>query len=204
MSASLLKKQLEIPDSALVIINHLPPWAVPCGQQPEGIPCNGQWQYANILAKSHFRPTWKRKLGNRLTESLLPSSSCGGRTRTCDLQVMSLASYQLLHSAMLIICAFLDCVCKGMKFSGNCKTFQRKSLVFGVILTCINEIMRICWFESVFGTFWCVRWRDCRNMIAFPFRMFGTNVMDAEERLRRNGLYGSVIYGHLGLADCCL
>ena len=67
--------------------------------------------------------------------------SCGGRTRTCDLQVMSLASYQLLHSAMLIICAFLDCVCKGMKFSGNCKTFRRKSLVFGVILTCINGIM---------------------------------------------------------------
>ena len=28
--------------------------------------------------------------------------SCGGRIRTCDLQVMSLASYQLLHSAMLI------------------------------------------------------------------------------------------------------
>ena len=27
--------------------------------------------------------------------------SCGGKTRTCDLQVMSLASYQLLHSAML-------------------------------------------------------------------------------------------------------
>ena len=27
--------------------------------------------------------------------------SCGGRIRTCDLQVMSLASYQLLHSAML-------------------------------------------------------------------------------------------------------
>ena len=30
--------------------------------------------------------------------------SCGGRIRTCDLQVMSLASYQLLHSAMLYIC----------------------------------------------------------------------------------------------------
>ena len=29
--------------------------------------------------------------------------SCGGRTRTCDLQVMSLASYQLLHSAILAI-----------------------------------------------------------------------------------------------------
>ncbi len=34
---------------------------------------------------------------------------CGGRTRTCDLQVMSLASYQLLHSAML----FLLSGCKG-------------------------------------------------------------------------------------------
>ena len=32
--------------------------------------------------------------------------SCGGRTRTCDLQVMSLASYQLLHSAMFS-CFFL-------------------------------------------------------------------------------------------------
>ena len=30
--------------------------------------------------------------------------SCGGRIRTCDLQVMSLASYQLLHSAMLTRC----------------------------------------------------------------------------------------------------
>ena len=26
---------------------------------------------------------------------------CGGKTRTCDLQVMSLASYQLLHTAIL-------------------------------------------------------------------------------------------------------
>ena len=30
--------------------------------------------------------------------------SCGGRIRTCDLQVMSLASYQLLHSAMFNLC----------------------------------------------------------------------------------------------------
>lgn len=37
------------------------------------------------------------------------SLGCGGRTRTCDLQVMSLASYQLLHSAVL----FLNCECKG-------------------------------------------------------------------------------------------
>ena len=34
--------------------------------------------------------------------NLMPSfRSCGGSTRTSDLQVMSLASYQLLHSAML-------------------------------------------------------------------------------------------------------
>ncbi len=32
--------------------------------------------------------------------NFLPDISCGGRTRTCDLQVMSLASYQLLHTAI--------------------------------------------------------------------------------------------------------
>ena len=42
-----------------------------------------------------------------------PSFSCGGRIRTCDLQVMSLASYQLLHSAMLILHLFFKCGCKG-------------------------------------------------------------------------------------------
>ena len=45
--------------------------------------------------------------------------SCGGRTRTCDLQVMSLASYQLLHSAILTIMknnSFLNCECKGREF----------------------------------------------------------------------------------------
>ena len=35
--------------------------------------------------------------------------SCGGKTRTCDLQVMSLASYQLLHSAILTIKFNLCC-----------------------------------------------------------------------------------------------
>ena len=34
-------------------------------------------------------------------------NSCGGKTRTCDLQVMSLASYQLLHSAILPLSQFL-------------------------------------------------------------------------------------------------
>ncbi len=39
--------------------------------------------------------------------------SCGGRTRTCDLQVMSLASYQLLHSAISSKRLSLICECKG-------------------------------------------------------------------------------------------
>ena len=42
---------------------------------------------------------------------ILTLFSCGGRTRTCDLQVMSLASYQLLHSAI-----FLLSECKGTHF----------------------------------------------------------------------------------------
>ena len=57
--------------------------------------------------------------------------SCGGRTRTCDLQVMSLASYQLLHSAILTICviqnvdvmSLLNCECKGMAFLLNLQMF---------------------------------------------------------------------------------
>ena len=50
---------------------------------------------------------------------------CGGRTRTCDLQVMSLASYQLLHSAMLTMfrISFLNCVCKGTSFLSYNQTF---------------------------------------------------------------------------------
>ncbi len=41
--------------------------------------------------------------------------SCGETTRTSGLKVMSLASYQLLHSAML----FLKCECKGKCFISN-------------------------------------------------------------------------------------
>ena len=44
-----------------------------------------------------------RKTSEVLTVNDFGRYSCGGRTRTCDLQVMSLASYQLLHSAMLPI-----------------------------------------------------------------------------------------------------
>ena len=42
----------------------------------------------------------KMKVGGNYFIFLL-LDCCGGRTRTCDLQVMSLASYQLLHSAIL-------------------------------------------------------------------------------------------------------
>ena len=48
--------------------------------------------YVVILLK-----TKKQEVRNNFLLNL----SCGGRTRTCDLQVMSLASYQLLHAAIL-------------------------------------------------------------------------------------------------------
>ena len=48
---------------------------------------------------------------------------CGGPTRTGDLQVMSLASYQLLHPAM-----FLVCECKGTANSWNVQMFYRKNV----------------------------------------------------------------------------
>ena len=62
--------------------------------------------------------------------------SCGGRTRTCDLQVMSLASYQLLHSAILTTkflrfrftetnAVFLNCECKGSGFMWDMQMFSQ-------------------------------------------------------------------------------
>ena len=59
--------------------------------------------------------------------------SCGGRTRTCDLQVMSLASYQLLHSAMLL---FRFCECKGTKFFW----FHKTSIIFFALRIIIIDI----------------------------------------------------------------
>ena len=43
----------------------------------------------------------REKTKKEVIKKSLPLYSCGGRTRTCDLQVMSLASYQLLHTAIL-------------------------------------------------------------------------------------------------------
>ena len=45
-----------------------------------------------------LRKQGTKKLAAKSNE--LQCDSCGGETRTRDLQVMSLASYQLLHSAM--------------------------------------------------------------------------------------------------------
>ena len=56
----------------------------------------------------HPPPTPKKKASSNKGQALF---SCGGPTRTGDLQVMSLASYQLLHPAM-----FLVCECKGRHF----------------------------------------------------------------------------------------
>ena len=49
-----------------------------------------------------------------LFPNFLPDHCCGGRTRTCDLQVMSLASYQLLHSAMS---SFISACCSYFLFA---------------------------------------------------------------------------------------
>ena len=77
------------------------------------------------------RPSYRPSLRNAhkrimvevpLYKGISTICSCGGRTRTCDLQVMRLASYQLLHSAILTIAirltieVFLNCECKGMTF----------------------------------------------------------------------------------------
>ena len=68
--------------------------------------------------------------------NFLPDHCCGGRTRTCDLQVMSLASYQLLHSAIFTILQslwiyhLLECECKGTTFfSINQISFWKKFVI---------------------------------------------------------------------------
>ena len=59
--------------------------------------------------------------------------SCGGRTRTCDLQVMSLASYQLLHSAIFIV-LFLFAGAKVLLFCDTTKIFVVLSACFNIYL----------------------------------------------------------------------
>ena len=45
-----------------------------------------------------------------------PNYCCGDTTRTCDLQVMSLASYQLLHSAVYILKKRISILPNGFSF----------------------------------------------------------------------------------------
>ena len=52
---------------------------------------------------------------------------CGGPTRTGDLQVMSLASYQLLHSAIILTGLPVVCGCKGTPFLWIGQIIMRKS-----------------------------------------------------------------------------
>ena len=75
-----------------------------------------------------------------LLTNFLPDHCCGGRTRTCDLQVMSLARYQLQHSAMLAVqnSLLLNCECKGNAFSWENKTFSWKYHIFAIKMIYIN------------------------------------------------------------------
>ena len=82
--------------------------------------------------------------------------SCGGRIRTCDLQVMSLASYQLLHSAMFFskrlqkyiyfsryanISAFFLCFCtfRNIFHLFSC-SIQRNLVILHIVIAVCNFV----------------------------------------------------------------
>ena len=75
---------------------------------------------------------WERVVGEErekeksLTSTVRLECSCGDTTRTCDLQVMSLASYQLLHSAMYLL------------IIGWSLMFQKRMQRYGEFLICAN------------------------------------------------------------------
>ena len=75
---------------------------------------------------------WERVVGEgrekekSLTSTVRLECSCGDTTRTCDLQVMSLASYQLLHSAMYLL------------IIGWSLMFQKRMQRYGEFLICAN------------------------------------------------------------------
>ena len=75
---------------------------------------------------------WERVVGEgrekkkSLTSTVRLECSCGDTTRTCDLQVMSLASYQLLHSAMYLL------------IIGRSLMFQKRMQRYGEFLICAN------------------------------------------------------------------
>ena len=57
----------------------------------------------NTKKNLSFLPILFESPQNEKNPTIVGFCSCGGRIRTCDLQVMSLASYQLLHSAMFFL-----------------------------------------------------------------------------------------------------
>ena len=82
--------------------------------------------YNHVLSVPVLSDFNKRKIAKPYQIRLCDLFSCGDTTRTCDLQVMSLASYQLLHSAML----FLNCGCKGTHLFSNKQIFPMFFAVF--------------------------------------------------------------------------
>lgn len=87
--------------------------------------------------------------------------SCGGSTRTNDLQVMSLASYQLLHSAM----CFLFLCAKVVLFHRMAKQitdyFCKKANVAGI--SCRGFLVLQQWWATIslvqgYGLFGFLRW----------------------------------------------
>ena len=76
--------------------------------------------------------------------------SCGGRIRTCDLQVMSLASYQLLHSAMFNLCCLsiselrVQRYCDFLKVQNNSgKNIQKSGIIdVGQVFAVIMHLFR--------------------------------------------------------------
>ena len=98
-----------------------------CSIQPPLIACTclflHQHDTCSSVGEGGGGGAWKEK---SLTSTVRLECSCGDTTRTCDLQVMSLASYQLLHSAMYIL------------IIGRSLMFQKRMQRYGEFLICAN------------------------------------------------------------------
>ena len=81
--------------------------------------------------------------------------SCGGPTRTNDLQVMSLASYQLLHSAILKLSISQLRVQRYTVFC-ECANFRWKKLMFGVNIFSFHYKLLV---NDMFFTLFILLWK---------------------------------------------
>ena len=82
------------------------------GLEPARAQCPRDFKSLVSTIPPFRRIAWFKKRSSCRTSFL----SCGGPTRTGDLQVMSLASYQLLHPAMLCTALVSQMRCKGKDF----------------------------------------------------------------------------------------